>query len=278
VAVTLVRYSSPDRDWELATAAPAPALRGHFGEYCGYREIVGAPLARRELPHSAITLILNLGEPLLVDGRRYASFVAGLHEGPVRTEHPGQQYGIQLDLPPLTAYTLLGRPLGELGNAVVGLDDLLGRAADGLVEALAAAPDWATRFRLLDRALAARLDRGPRAAPEVGWAWRQLCRSAGRIGVAELTAATGWSHRHLAARFRQQVGLPPKAFGRVLRFQRAVGLLHAPTRPTFAEIAATCGYFDQAHLNRDFRDLAGATPTALRAEVNFFQDGVPVAA
>jgi AraC-like DNA-binding protein len=278
VAVRLVQYSSPERDWEVAVAAPAPALRGHFGEYCGYREITGGPLARRELPHGAITLIVNLGEPLAVDGRPYASFVAGLHERPVLTEHPGQQCGIQLDLPPLTAYRLLGRPLGELGNAIVGLDDLLGRSARGLVEALGEAPDWAGRFALLDRALAEHLDRGPRAAPEVGWAWRELSRTGGRIGVAELTAGTGWSHRHLATRFRQQVGLSPKAFGRVLRFQRAMGLLHAPARPTFAEIAASCGYYDQSHLNRDFRDLAGATPTALRGEVNFFQDEVPVAA
>ncbi|OLE21708.1 MAG: hypothetical protein AUG44_26830 [Actinobacteria bacterium 13_1_20CM_3_71_11] len=248
--------------------ALAPAVRGLAGEYCGYQEITGGPLARRQVPHGAITLIINLGEPLAVDGRGYGSFVAGLHERPVRTEHPGRQYGIQLDLPPLTAYALLGHPPGELGNAVVGLDDLLGRDARGLVEALAEAPGWASRFALLDRALTERLDRGPRAAPEVGWAWRQLCRTGGRIGVAELAAGTGWSHRHLATRFRQQVGLSPKAFGRVLRFQRAVGLLGAPTRRTLAEIAATCGYFDQAHLNRDFRELAGATPTALRAEVN----------
>ena len=245
-----------------------PAVRGLVGEYCGYQEITGGPLARRQVPHGAITLIVNLGEPLTVDGRGYGSFVAGLHERPVRTEHPGRQYGIQLDLPPLTAYALLGHPPGELGNAVVGLDDLLGRDARGLVEALAEAPGWASRFALLDRALTERLDRGPRAAPEVGWAWRQLCRTGGRIGVAELAAGTGWSHRHLATRFRQQVGLSPKAFGRVLRFQRAVRLLHAPAHPTFAAIAAACGYFDQAHLNRDFRELAGATPTALRAEVN----------
>jgi AraC-like DNA-binding protein len=275
VAVTLVRGASAGRDWELALA---PAVRAYAGGYCGYREVAGGPVGRRELPHAALTLVINLGEPLAVGGRRYGSFVAGLHERPVRTEHPGSQYGIQLDLPPLVAYRLLGHPPGELGNTVVGLDDLLGRDARGLVEALAGAPDWGGRFALLDRALADRLDRGPRAAPEVGWAWRELCRSHGRIGVAELTAGTGWSHRHLATRFRQQVGLSPKAFGRVLRFRRAVDLLHAPARPPLAEIAAACGYFDQAHLNRDFRELAGATPTALRTEVNFFQDGPPAAA
>ena len=275
MAVTLVRYTSPERDWEIALA---PAARGYAGQYCGFREIVGGQSIRRQVPHARITLVINLGEALAVDGRPYGAFVAGLHEGPVTTAHPGRQYGIQLDLPPLAAYRLLGQPIGELGNVIVGLDDLLGRDAPRLVEALAEAPGWASRFALLDRALAERLDRGPRAAPEVGWAWRELCRTGGRTGVAALTAATGWSHRHLATRFRQQVGLSPKAFGRVLRFQRAVDLLRAPAPPALAEIAASCGYFDQAHLNRDFRDMAGATPTALRDEVNFFQDAVRVAA
>ncbi|OLB75141.1 MAG: hypothetical protein AUI14_21795 [Actinobacteria bacterium 13_2_20CM_2_71_6] len=270
-----MRHSSPEREWELATAAPHPALAGHFGAYHGYRETTVRPEERREVPHAAITLILNLGEPLVVSGRPYASFVAGLHGRPVYTEHPGRQYGIQVDLPPLTAYALLGQPLDELGNAVVGLDDLLGHPATRLVARLAGIPDWAGRFALLDRVLAGRMDRGPRPAPEVGWAWRQLSRTGGRIGVAELTAGTGWSHRHLATRFRQQVGLSPKAYARVLRFQRAVALL--PTRP-LAQVADVCGYFDQAHLNRDFRDLAGCTPTTLLGEVNFFQDPAAVAA
>src|SRR5207248_1239192 len=85
-----------------------------------------------------------------------------------------------------------------LANAVVGLDDLLGSSAGGLVERLADARDWATRFALLDRALGDRLDRGPAAAPEVAWAWRQLYRTGGRIPVAELAAGTGWRYRHPA--------------------------------------------------------------------------------
>jgi AraC-like DNA-binding protein len=265
--MAVVRHSTPEWSWEIATAAPHPALHGRFGEYCGYTE-TGTPAVRREVPHAAVTLILNLGEPLRVDDRPYASFVAGLHDRAVWTRHPGSQAGIQIDLPPLTAYGLLGVPVSELANAVVGLDDLLGRPAGELIARLADAPDWPARFTLLDRALADRLDRGPAAAPEVAWAWRQLYRTAGRISVADLAAGTGWSHRHLATRFRQQVGLSPKAYGRVLRFQRAMRRLgEAP----LADLAASCGYYDQAHLNRDFRDLAGTTPTELAAEVNFFQ-------
>ena len=112
-------------------------------------------------------------------------------------------------------------------------------------------------------------DNARQAAPEVGWAWRELCRTGGRTGVAALTAATGWSHRHLATRFRQQVGLSPKAFGRVLRFQRAVDLLRAPAPPALAEIAASCGYFDQAHLNRDFRELASSLYRPVKSGFRF---------
>jgi AraC-like DNA-binding protein len=257
--------------WELATAPPHPALRGRFGAYCGYVEISG-PVSRREVPHGGVTMIVNLGPDLVVDGQPYASFVAGLHDRTVWTEHSGGQFGIQVDLPPPSAYTLLGRAAGELGNTVVGLDELFGRAAGPLIGRLREAPDWPARFALLDRTLADRLDEGPRPAPEVAWAWRELTRTEGRISVAALTAGTGWSHRHLVTRFRQQIGMAPKAYGRVLRFQRAVQLLRAPARRPFADVAAACGYYDQAHLNRDFRDLAGVRPTELAEEVNFFQD------
>ena len=77
-----------------------------------------------------------------------------------------------------------------------------------------------------------------------------------------LAAELGWSRRHLAARFRDEVGVSPKALARLLRFERALELLG--TR-TLADIAYECGYYDQAHFNRDFRAFAGATPGELLA-------------
>jgi transcriptional regulator GlxA family with amidase domain len=88
-------------------------------------------------------------------------------------------------------------------------------------------------------------------------------RSAGRVAIGELANELGWSHRRLIARFREQVGLAPKAAARVLRFDRAARALRSPSR-TIGEVAFECGYFDQAHLNRDFRELAGITPRAFR--------------
>jgi transcriptional regulator GlxA family with amidase domain len=115
-------------------------------------------------------------------------------------------------------------------------------------------------------------------------AFAQLVRSHGAVPVAELVRATGWSRRHLGARFREHVGLAPKAFGRVLRFRHAARELVRSDGRSLAEIALDCGYYDQAHLNRDFREFSGRSPTELMAarlpdggfadQVTFVQDGV----
>jgi transcriptional regulator GlxA family with amidase domain len=102
----------------------------------------------------------------------------------------------------------------------------------------------------------------PPASYELFWAWRRLRASAGRASVGSLARELGWSHRRLIARFREQIGMPPKSVARVLRFERVSDLLRRPAAPSFAEIAQDCGYYDQSHLNRDFRDFAGTTPGA----------------
>ncbi len=104
--------------------------------------------------------------------------------------------------------------------------------------------------------------------------WRTLVAAGGRISVADLAADLGWSRQHLARRFRAEFGAGPKLAARILRFERARKLLQAPPpRRPLAEIALDCGFFDQAHLNRDFTELAGCTPTELLAEeLPFVQD------
>ena len=139
-----------------------------------------------------------------------------------------------------------------------------------LVERLSEAPGWRERFALLDTALLRRVAAGPEPAPEVAWTFRRLAAANGRLAIGPLAAEVGWSRRHLAARWRRDVGLGPKAVARILRFQRALRLVregHA-----LADAAYECGYADQPHLNRDFRALAGATPR----EVTFVQDARPL--
>ena len=113
----------------LGTRPPHPALRPLVTRgYTGYEERTGAPLRRVQTPHPAIVVIVNLGPALRVDGAAFGSFVAGLTDLPVLTEHPGEQAGIQLDLTPQGARMLLGVPLREVGRRVVALDALLPEA------------------------------------------------------------------------------------------------------------------------------------------------------
>lgn len=248
-----------------------PGLREHVHRVAGFTERTDGPLSRRELPTPSVTLILSFGEPIRISSAAgagtFTSFLAGMHEIPVDTEHGGALRCIQVDLSPLGAYQLLGMPLSELTDAVVGPDLLPLPGWQDLGERLAALPRWPERFDLLDHTLGSRFEDGPAADPEVRWAWGRLARSHGAVPVGALAAEVGWSRRHLSARFRGQVGLTPKPAARVLRFRRALSLITTERAASISDAAAAAGYADHSHLVREFRRLAGAPPSALLDEL-----------
>jgi AraC-like DNA-binding protein len=250
----VARHDSERYRWEMVTRAAPPALRGYVRSYTGYEEWSAEPLCRREVPSGDVTLILSPDSVLSLP-ERHVSFVAGLYDRETHVEHGGSQHGVEVRLTPLGAHALFGVAMHELANRVVELDDLLGSAE--LVDRMWDEDGWEARFAVLDAALA-RARREP--SREIAWAWGRLRASAGRIEVGALARELGWSHRRLIARFREQVGLPPKTVARVLRFERVSQLLREAPAPRLAEVAFECGYYDQAHLNRDFREFAGTTP------------------
>jgi AraC-like DNA-binding protein len=247
---------------ELATRPPHPALAAHIRSLAGWYERTDRPVRRAEPPGARIVLVISFGPAMDVDGRRFRSFVAGLHDAPALTEHAGEGHGLQAYLSPLGACRLFGLPMGELTRQVVELEDMIGPAAAELAERLAEAPGWPARFALLERAIAGRTLEAPSPAPGLEWAWRRLLESDGAVPVAELAAELGWSRRHFSATFREQIGMPPKLLARVLRFERALGRLRAGDE--LADVALDSGYYDQAHFNRDFKAFAGVTPTEYR--------------
>jgi AraC-like DNA-binding protein len=215
-------------------------------------------------PARTATVIINTGAAF---GGLPGAFVTGLADTHRVIEQFGAIECVDLKLTPLGTYTLLGVPMDELTNDVVDLADVIGPDATRLTQRLANTPDWADRFAVLDGFLRDRAGRGPKPAREVAWAWRRLVETGGAVPVGALADEVGWSRRHLVTRFRQQVGLPPKTVARVVRFGTLLGLLHAPGRPDWSRFAAECGYYDQAHMNRDFREFAGTTPTAYLARL-----------
>lgn len=290
------RHASELGWWEMVARKPSPDLAGRVLRISGYIERTRQPLRRLEAPFSGIVVILSFDERLRLvdaDGRdqTHTSFAAGLSNGPTFTEHRGSQHGMQVDLTAPAARALLGVPLRELTNRVVPLEDVLGPSTRDLVERLYEQPSWQARFDLVEIELAARLAAVPQVPVSVECAWRRLCDSRGRAEIGGLAREVGYSRRRLSARFSEELGMSPKAFGRVLRFERATGLLSRDDGSRFAEIARDCGYYDQAHMNRDFREFAGVSPSgyigrllpdgggvAASEDVPFVQDGAAAAA
>jgi AraC-like DNA-binding protein len=236
----------------------------------------------------------------------YDTLLGGLHTSPALVSHQGRWSGVQLGLTPLGARTLLGVPAAELANWDAEATDVIGGFAAQLRELVVEQPTWAGRFAVLDQLLERRAaevdaDRAATVRPEVGYAWRRLRETRGGVSVAELAAETGLSARRLGALFRAEMGLAPKQAGRVFRFtcaRRRIGQAAMAGRLgaaggggtagadadgrmdsagsrgtadgrvgiTLARLAAECGFYDQAHLAREFRALAGCPPSQWLAE------------
>ncbi|MQA01356.1 MAG: helix-turn-helix domain-containing protein [Streptosporangiales bacterium] len=263
-----ISYGIHRGQWRTWTKTPAPPLAGV--DYHGFVLHTGAPTTDQVFPGPKLTVILSFGDPLRMEqmpgrsaGGTYVSFVAGLHAEHGVIGHDGHQAGVQVDLDPLVARAVFGMPPGELTGEVVPVAEVLGRFGDELAERLAGARGWSSRFALLDDVLARRLHGAPRPAPEVAHAWRRLLAAGGAVRVDELAGEVGWSRRHLGQRFQREFGLTPKAAARVVRFDRARWALARGGHGTLADVAATYGYYDHAHLDREFRALAGRPPTAL---------------
>jgi AraC-like DNA-binding protein len=264
---------------EHVRQVPAARLRPYISWYAGYRQRGVPPAVHRGLPSPALTLIFTLDEPLTMAAHpdpgqapdSFTTLIGGLHTSPALIVHAGAQSGVQLALRPAGARALLGLPAGELANIDVPADAVLGPVAKRIHQRLGTAGTWPERFSVLDHELTRLIGGTGRPSeaglpPEVDFAWRLLLRSGGTVPVSELAERTGWSTRHLANRFRAEIGLTPKAAARVVRFGRARQRLVTAGPGNLADLAASCGYFDQAHLAREFRALAGCPPTQWLAE------------
>jgi AraC-like DNA-binding protein len=244
---------------------PAPSLRGLVAtSYHGFEELAPGPVRRREGPGSSVVVILSFGKDWLIDGQRLTSFAAGLRLRQVTTEHAGHSFGMHVNLAPAAARMLFGMPLHELAQRAIPLGHVLGEP--NLVARLHDAGSWPARFRMLDSVLQRRFADARPPPAEIVWAWRRLVESGGRIPVKTLCEELDWSRKRIAARFRDHVGLPPKAASRLLRFERTRTLVERSERPDWARLALDCGYYDQSHLINDFRSFTGRTPET------FFQD------
>ncbi|TGT42314.1 AraC family transcriptional regulator [Mesorhizobium sp. M8A.F.Ca.ET.165.01.1.1] len=255
--------------FEMRRRLPNAALDGVVTDICGYRETATGHFRNVEYASLTVPLVISFAEPFAIglgrtpdDNDRFASFAAGLFAGPVMIESFGGACCIQVNFTPLGARRFFRLPMSELTDNMVVLDDVLGAEGAALRERLGNTPDWTARFDLAEAFVAARLESAAETPLEIAWAYDRIITSGGRTRIASLAEQLGWSRKHLADKFSDATGIGPKTLSRIVRFNRALRLSSEPTAD-WADVAADCGYADQAHLVREFRELAGETPTAL---------------
>jgi AraC-like DNA-binding protein len=255
--------------WRLGVLDPSPHLAGYVRALTCYHERWPNAVSRRQAATSGAVIFVTWGAPLEVSiggsSSSFRGFVAGVQDQSASTGHSGAQAGIGVHLSALGVSALLGAPGVELANRCVALDEVLGRSAESLVERLPGATPRG-RLALVEAMLAGRLGSAPRLSAEVVWAWRAL-QARPSAHVADLAAEIGWSRTRLASRFTKQVGISPKRFARVVRFEVARRLL-VEGSSSLAEVAYRAGYYDQSHLCRDISALAGCTPSVLASELS----------
>lgn len=259
---------------KVVTSRPGPPL-GEFVDVFWYCENP-APghRAERVMPDGRTALVVNLdrdelstlyGASLQQRVRTRGIALAGVRAAHVGLDPADQRRILGVHFKAGGMRPFFAPPAGQLADRDVSLDDLWGREADLLHEQLAAAATPAAMFARLEAALRARAVRAIERPRVIANALRRIERAPSLSRVAELQRDSGLSPRRFIALFEDQVGLTPKRYCRIRRFQRVLREIAAAQRVEWAGLAADCGYYDQAHFIRDFRTFSGWNPQAFLA-------------
>ncbi len=268
--------------WSMTSATPHAALARAVAGYTDYHERTTSFTARRELASTQGVLIINMGATLEIVGADGATirlgpgegFAGGLAEGTSISRSFGAQQGVQIDAPVETIGAILGAPPAEIANRTTRLDAALGAAARDLSGRLLDARDQEARFALLDGFIADRLEKSRLAGDARLAAARRRLRRRPDAPIAEVAEAVNMDRRDLARRFQALLGVSPRRYARLARFEDVVSAIRAAPDTPLAELAAAGGYFDQPHFNREVRAFSGMTPLELRARLIAGNGGV----
>ncbi len=269
----VARFEHDDPLGRFLYAEWRPAHLSALVELLWYAEGTATHPHKRLFPNGRIELLVNLGEPIrLVEGVGSSvlksGWLSGLHARPVVIECSRAVRTLGVRLKPAGALALVDRPLREISGWTLDLSDVVGRAAEELAERCFEADSTDERFRRAAAWIEERTGRTAPGLPAVAWTAARIERSGGTVPIGSLREETGLSKTRLAASFRDQVGLPPKVYARIFRFQRLLQLIHGG-KPSLAEAALETGYYDQPHMSAEFRELSGMAPREFLAAARY---------
>ncbi|WP_422376064.1 helix-turn-helix domain-containing protein [Roseibium sp.] len=243
-------------------------LRAYFTNVVGYEE--RGPQANKMIEAASLTipLVINLGSPFQIGiGYRptrddaVPSFVAGLCGAPVFIRSNGQASCFQVNFTPLGARRFFDLPMDELTGRMQAAEDIADPETAEFVRQIEDMDCWTSRLQHGLNFVCNRLRKRLAPATRSEVAYRRLLQSGGRHPIAALAEELGWSRKHLVSQFRRDIGRPPKAVARVIRFNQLFHLANTSQDINWPGVALDFGYADQAHLIRDFVEFTGFSPT-----------------
>ena len=234
--------------------------------------LIDAPSHSKEriAPGGTIDLVINLHENELRiydaakperSERFSGALVSGTHSEPFVIDPRERVSVMGVHFRPGGAFPFLGTSANELADAHVDLEALWGTSAIELRERLCLAKTPAERFDLLEEALVAHLCRPMEHHYAVRFALSTFSRTDSNLAIRDVARDAGLSQRRFTQLFAREVGMSPKLFCRVRRFRQALETVRHTAVPNWAQVAADCGYYDQAHLIHDFQSFSNLSPT-----------------
>jgi AraC-like DNA-binding protein len=263
-------FRTPLGEWEFLIAPPPPDLAGIVECFWISRGRVTF-LYEKILPQNNLELMFNLRKPFGVPNRPPAdrlfkrAWVSGMQREwlTVTPQYDPSEpsYLLSVRMPPLGAYRLLGMPLGSVAQNVFELDEVLGDAIAAVHQRLGDCEDASAQFAVLCDFARSRLTRSRvKLRSDAQIAVDMLTRSQGTERIEAICRSMSISRKHLTGLFDSHVGLTPKTYARMFRFRRVVDLVQRGQGLDWTRIAMSCGYYDQAHFNHEFREFSGMSP------------------
>jgi AraC-like DNA-binding protein len=266
----VAQLSHPGQPDVIQRLVPKPPLRAFVDLIWQYRGLVQNHALERVLPTGAMGMIINLAEdttrkydaddPTRVETHS-GTVLIGAHSGPTVINTTGQTAVVGVSFTPGGAAPLLRMPASEARDAYISLEDLWGTEARELRQRLLRA-DPRDRCGLLEGWLSQRLCSSQPTHPAVAYAVTQFSGIPHTRSVADVSDQVGFSLRRFIEIFDNEVGLTPKLYCRIQRFQYAIKLAHQADEVDWADLAANSGYYDQSHMIRDFQEFCGMSPSA----------------
>jgi len=266
---------------------PAPPLCDLVDAFWFY-EAQSLPHAKeRVLPHGAMDLIINLKQNQM---RVYdagqpehfqtfdAALLCGMYSSPFVIDTTCQESVMGVGFKPGGAFPFFRPPADELRDTHVSLDALWGASARDLRDRLLEAATTQAKFRVLEHALLTQMNRRVSPHPAVTFAIQAFACGPGAQTITAMTTQIGLSARRFSQVFSQEVGLTPKLFCRVKRFQESLDQIESGKQVDWADLALACGYFDQAHFIHDFQTFSGINPTTYVAQPRPHRNHIPLSA